>query len=206
MNQSARSTSILNPTRLSDPTREEENRKKRLMLILSKGLPTLPGYLLDLNALLTSASVDLKKVGKVIRTDPSLTAQVLRLCNSAMFGLRRRVVSIEQASVLIGTERLRTLVLTCSVMQFAGERVPANLRTIFWQHSFLAALLSERIADQMEYAEKEQAYLGGQSGVGTPIFWDGSRQGGSLHGSIVEFHAVIHGCFRTSSRSGERAA
>jgi len=151
----------LNPTRLSDPTREEENRKKRLMLILSKGLPTLPGYLLDLNALLTSASVDLKKVGKVIRTDPSLTAQVLRLCNSAMFGLRRRVVSIEQASVLIGTERLRTLVLTCSVMQFAGERLPANLRTIFWQHSFLAALLSERIADQMEYAEKEQAYLGG---------------------------------------------
>ncbi|HUL15556.1 MAG TPA: HDOD domain-containing protein [Terriglobales bacterium] len=138
-----------------------ERRKQRLMDILSKGLPTLPTYILDLNALLSSASVDLKKVGKVIRTDPSLSAQILRLCNSALFGLRRRVISIEQAAVLLGTERLRTLVLTCSVMQFAGKRLPQAQLLAFWQHSFLSALLSERIARQVDYFEKEQAYLGG---------------------------------------------
>ena len=138
-----------------------ERRKKRLMDILSKGLPTLPNYVLDLNALLSSATVDLKKVAKVVRTDPSLSAQVLRLCNSALFGLRRRVISIEQAAVLLGTERLRTLVLTCSVMQFAGKRLPPARLLDFWQHSFLAALLCERIARQVDYFEKEQAYLGG---------------------------------------------
>jgi putative nucleotidyltransferase with HDIG domain len=131
------------------------------MDILSKGLPTLPSYVLDLNALLSSASVDLKKVGKVIRTDPSLSAQILRLCNSALFGLRRRVISIEQAAVLLGTERLRTLVLTCSVMQFAGKKLPQAQLLAFWQHSFLSALLSERIARHVDYFEKEQAYLGG---------------------------------------------
>lgn len=62
------------------------------MAILSKGLPTLPMFVLDLNALLKESPVDLKKVGKVIRSDASLTAQVLRICNSAMFGLRRRVI------------------------------------------------------------------------------------------------------------------
>ena len=118
---------------------EPERRKKRLMALLSKGLPTLPAYLLDLNALLSSPTVDLKKVGKVIRTDPSLTAQVLRLCNSALFGLRRRVLSIEQAAVLLGTERLRTLMLTCSVMQFAGKTVPVKsllgfCNTVFYRH------------------------------------------------------------------------
>jgi HD-like signal output (HDOD) protein len=131
------------------------------MDILSKGLPTLPTYILDLNALLSKSSVDLKKVGKVIRTDPSLSSQILRLCNSALFGLRRRVISIEQAAVLLGTERLRTLVLTCSVMQFAGKRLPQTQLLAFWQHSFLSALLSERIARHVDYAEKEQAYLGG---------------------------------------------
>src|SRR5271157_6567413 len=114
---------------------DQERRKKRMMGLLSKGLPTLPNYLLDLNALLSSPSVDLKKVGKVIRTDPSLTAQVLRLCNSALFGLRHRVISIEQAAVLLGTERLRTLVLTCSVMQFAGKNIPREMLMGFWQHS-----------------------------------------------------------------------
>jgi putative nucleotidyltransferase with HDIG domain len=140
---------------------ETDKRKKRLLAVISKGLPTLPNYVLDLNALLSSASVDLKKVGSVIRTDPSLSAQVLRLCNSALFGLRRRVLSIEQAAVLLGTERLRTLVLTCSLMQFAGKKLTGTQLMSFWQHSFLCALLSERVARQVDYFEKEQAYLGG---------------------------------------------
>jgi putative nucleotidyltransferase with HDIG domain len=140
---------------------EQERRKKRLTGILSQDLPTLPNYVLDLNALLSSPTVDIKKVGKVLRTDASLSAQVLRLCNSALFGLRRRVLSIEQAAILLGTERLRTLVLTCSLMQFAGKRVPTTQLALFWQHSFLAALLSERIARQVDYFEKEQAYLCG---------------------------------------------
>jgi len=138
-----------------------ERRKKRLMSILSKGLPTLPSYLLDLNALLSTATVDLRKVAKVIRTDPSLSAQVLRLCNSALFGLRCRVLSIGQAVVLLGTERLRTLVLTCAVMQFAGKHVPVKSLLGFWQHSFLTALLCEHVARVVDYPEKEQAYLAG---------------------------------------------
>jgi HD-like signal output (HDOD) protein len=153
--------SVLQPPSPVRAAAEQERRKKRLTSILSQDLPTLPAYVMDLNALLSSPTVDLKKVGKVIRTDPSLSAQVLRLCNSALFGLRRRVISIEQAAILLGTERLRTLVLTCSLMQFAGKRVPGPQLIAFWQHSFLTGLLSERIARQIDYFEKEQAYLCG---------------------------------------------
>jgi putative nucleotidyltransferase with HDIG domain len=160
------SPSALSANSASQPTAsfllaEQERRKKRLTGILSQDLPTLPTYVLDLNALLNNPVVDLKKVGKVIRTDPSLSAQVLRLCNSALFGLRRRVLSIEQAAVLLGFDRLRALVLTCSVMKFAGKRLPSAQLTAFWQHSFLTALLSERIARHLDYFEKEQAYLCG---------------------------------------------
>jgi HD-like signal output (HDOD) protein len=161
MTQSAATSGRLTPP--SGPPVEELQRrlKNRLLNLLHKGLPTLPSYVLDLNTLLNSPAVDLRKVSKVIRTDPSLTAQVLRLCNSALFGLRRRVLSIEQAAVLLGTERLRSMLLTCTVMQFAGKHVPVKSLLGFWQHSFLAALLSERIADLVDYPEKEQAYLGG---------------------------------------------
>ena len=158
------STRTANPvvaTKSPFAAEETDRRKSRLMNILSQGLPTLPNYVLDLNVLLGKPAVDLKKVGNVIRTDPSLSAQVLRLCNSALFGLRHRVISIEQAAILLGTERLRTLVLTCSVMQFAGKRLPKAQLTTFWHHSFLCALLSERLAGHLHYCEKEQAYLGG---------------------------------------------
>jgi len=160
-------TTTIRPTTLppiSSPkfvVEEQERRKVRLMDILSRGLPTLPNYVLDLNVLLSQPTVDLKKVGNVIRTDASLTSQALKLCNSALFGLRHRVISIEQAAILLGSERLRTLVLTCSVMQFAGKRLPKERLTKFWHHSFLCALLAERLASHLHYCEKEQAYLGG---------------------------------------------
>lgn len=147
------------PSPVLDP--QQERRKQNLLAIMSKGLPTLPGYILDLNVLLSSPSVDLKKVGKLIRTDPSLSAQILKLCNSSLFGMKRQVLSIEQASILMGTERLRTLILTCSAMQFAGKSVPPASRVQFWQHSSLCALLSERVANAVDYFEKEQAYLAG---------------------------------------------
>src|SRR5271163_1260225 len=134
---------------------EQERRKTRLMGVLSQGLPTLPNYVLDLNVLLSQPTVDLKKVGNVIRTDASLTSQALKLCNSALFGLRHRVISIEQAAILLGSERLRTLVLTCSVMQFAGKRLPKAQLSRFWHHSFLCALLAERLASHLHYCEKE---------------------------------------------------
>ncbi len=103
----------------------QKRRKGRLTSILTEGLPTLPSYVLELNTLLSASSVDLKRVGKVIRSDPSLSAHVLRMCNSALFNLRRRVLSIEEAAVLMGAERLRTLVLTSSVMEFAGQAIVA---------------------------------------------------------------------------------
>jgi HD-like signal output (HDOD) protein len=131
------------------------------MSILTEGLPTLPQYVLELNTLLSSSSVNLKRVGKVIRNDPSLAAQVLRMCNSALFSLRRRVLSIEEAAVLMGSERLRTLVLTCSIMEFTGKQLPKGEVQTFWKHSFMSGMLSERIARWVEYSEREQAYLGG---------------------------------------------
>lgn len=139
----------------------QKRRKARLMSILTEGLPTLPSYVFELNTLLSSASVDLKRVGKVIRNDPSLSAQVLRLCNSALFSLRRRVLSIEEAAILMGSERLRTLVLTCSIMEFTSRQLPRGEVQTYWAHSFMSGMLSERIARWMEYSEREQAYLGG---------------------------------------------
>ena len=103
---------------------QQQKRKARLISFLTEGLPTLPRYVFELNTLLSSTSVDLKRVAKVIRNDPSMSAQVIRLCNSALFSLRRRVPSIEEAAVLMGSERLRTLVLTCSVMEFTSRQLP----------------------------------------------------------------------------------
>ncbi len=138
-----------------------QHRKQRLLAILAEALPTLPCYIFELNTLLGAAVVDLKRVCKVIRRDPSLTAQVIRVCNSALFGLRRRIFRVEDAAILMGIERLRAMVLTCSLLEFTGQWSEGEQVQAYWLHSFLTAMLSERIARWTRYPEPEQAYLAG---------------------------------------------
>ncbi len=140
---------------------KEQSQEARVWALLAEGIPTLPAYVFELSSLLSCVPVDLKRVCRVIRTDPSLSAQVIRLCNSAMLGLRGRVSDIEHAVILLGTERLRTLVLTCSLVQHLGNFLSSADLQSFWQHSLLTATLSERCAFCLRYLETEQAYLAG---------------------------------------------
>ena len=140
---------------------KEQSQEARVRALLADGIPTLPAYVFELSSLLSCVPVDLRRVCRVIRTDPSLAAQVIRLCNSVMLGLRGRVSHIEHAVILLGTERLRTLVLTCSLVQHIGNFLSAADLQSFWQHSLLTATLSERCAFSLRYLETEQAYLAG---------------------------------------------
>ena len=118
---------------------KEQSQEARVRALLAEGIPTPPAYVFELSTLLSCVPVDLRRVCRVIRTDPSLAAQVIRLCNSAMLGLRGRVSHIEHAVILLGTERLRTLVLTCSLVQHLGNFLSSADLQSFWQHSLLTA-------------------------------------------------------------------
>jgi len=131
------------------------------MEIINEGLPPFPHTVLELTAILSGPSADVKKAATLVRTDPTLSSQVLRMCNSPLFSLRSRVISIEQAATLLGADRLRTLALTTSMVDFAGQGLPSGQVTSFWKHNFLAALLSEHLAKRTDYREKEQAYIAG---------------------------------------------
>jgi HD-like signal output (HDOD) protein len=140
---------------------KEQSQEAKIRALLVDGIPTLPAYVFELSSLLSTIPVDLKRVCRVIRTDPSLTAQVIRLCNSALLGLRQGVSNIEHAVILLGTERLRTLVLTCSLVECVGNCLSPTELQSFWQHSLLTATLSARSALCLRYPEVEQAYLSG---------------------------------------------
>jgi HD-like signal output (HDOD) protein len=143
------------------PLIEQGRRQTRLLEIVGKALPPFPHTVLELTAILSGPSADVKKAAKLIRTDATLSAQLLRMCSSPLFGLRSRVVSINQAATLLGADRLRTLVLTTSMVDLAGNGLPQSESARFWRHNFLAALLSEHLAKRTGYSESEQAYIAG---------------------------------------------
>ena len=109
--------------------------------------------------MLGGSSPDLKKAGQLISADPTLSSQVLRMCNSPLLGMHSRVISIDHAAALLGPERLRSLALTTSVADFAGKALPEAQMNVFWQHSFVTATLSQYLAERWEYFEKHRRIL-----------------------------------------------
>jgi HD-like signal output (HDOD) protein len=153
-------SAAVQPPMQTKSTPAQEERKRRLQRIIRKGLPPFPQTALELTKVL-GASPDLQKAGRLISADPTLSSQVLRMCNSPIIGLRSRVISIEQATVLLGAERLRNLAITSSMIDFARKALPEPQMDHFWQHSFMAAMLTQYLAQRRRFFEKDQAYIAG---------------------------------------------
>lgn len=87
----------------------------------------------------------------VIQFDPSITANVLKLCNSAYFGLRREVSSLREALVMVGFDQLMEIILSQESARFL--QAPCKGYDLgqadLWKHSVACALLSRIISKRL---------------------------------------------------------
>jgi len=88
-----------------------------------------------------------REIADVIQLDPALSAELLRLANSALFGARYPVKTISHAIALVGQERICNLIWTSFLSGFMCL-VPAH-ETLgqCWRHSLASALCCERLAE-----------------------------------------------------------
>ena len=88
-------------------------------------LPTLPTVYHDLVAALDAPEVDVPALAAIIGSDVATSAELLKLVNSAFFGLPREVSSVTAAVSLLGLDNIQALVLTGSVFRVSQvlERV-----------------------------------------------------------------------------------
>lgn len=78
-------------------------------------LPSPPIVYHELNRALRKDSTDSAVITAIIEKDMAIAAKILRLVNSAFFGLRRRVASLEQAVSLVGVRQIRDVVLATHI-------------------------------------------------------------------------------------------
>lgn len=97
-------------------------KRVRQVLQSCKELTALPVVIQKALHLLGNDDVSLNEVAKLIQSDVALTAQVLRLANSAFFGARRSVETVRQALSLIGTASTRQLLITTTFLQSLTAR------------------------------------------------------------------------------------
>ena len=125
-----------------------------------KSLPPFPAVALQLLSVLDNPDVPLKKIVELLRVDPALSAELLRVANSALYGFLQRIDTVNHAVVVLGTENVKRLALTVALGRFSqGFLRHKGLRQC-WDHSLACALLCEELALQLNLA-KDRAYTAG---------------------------------------------
>ena len=114
-------------------------------------LPTLPTAVAQLSKLIASPTASARDFEAVIKPDPSLTANLLRLANSAYFGLRREVTSVKQAITLLGNKRVFEIAASAGFSRVIPAMLPGYRiqSSDFWLHSIAVAVLAERLAAEL---------------------------------------------------------
>jgi HD-like signal output (HDOD) protein len=123
-------------------------------------LPPFPAVARKLLALVARPNFTILEVSHCVRSDAVFSAEVLRLANSAMMGLRYEVVSIMHAISVLGMERLKNVVLTVAMRDFLRGGKQAGMVRLCWRHNLATALAAEELAQACSI-EKSDAYTAG---------------------------------------------
>lgn len=110
-------------------------------------LPSVPSVYKQVIEELHKEDSTTSGIGEIISQDVSMTAKILQLTNSSVFGLRNPVKSVGQAATLLGAEMIKSLVLTAGVFsEFDGIEPTGFSIEAMMTHSLEVAHLSRKIA------------------------------------------------------------
>jgi len=123
-------------------------------------LPPFPAVALQLMSILDDDDVPMKQVVDLLRVDPALSAEILRVSNSAYYGLSRQIDSVSHAVVVLGTQTVKRLAMTAALGKFAKEFMGNESLRTCWDHSIACALVAEKIAELVP-AARDRCYTAG---------------------------------------------
>jgi len=142
--------------------------EKKIKLIVNRihNLPTPPTVFAQVNKVINNPNTSAYQIGAIIAEDPALSAKILKLTNSAFYGLSRTVTSVKQAIVILGLDVVKSLVLSASVFETFSKRntIDKNFLDQFWRHSLLVAFMSRiisRTKNFPSFLEAEESFSAG---------------------------------------------
>lgn len=167
----------------------------RITKKMLQALAPLPDTAMRLLALLDDPDVPLREISNVAVRDVGISATMLRMANSSMFGLRGRVGSISDALRVIGTAQARLLVLASGISQIAQKELPLYSLAAgsFMRHSELVANLTMYTTTEARYPNMGIAYSAGLlHDIGKIVINSLARQ----QGTVRSFEATMRerGC------------
>ncbi len=135
----------------------EDLRTERKGKILAvKDLPTLPPVLNEITKMIEDEHTTPKQIAEVIAKDQVISAKVLKMVNSPVYGFPRRINTIQHALVLLGFNVIRGIIISTSVFDVMSQSMVG-----LWEHSLGCATISKIIAEEIGLKDPEEFAIAG---------------------------------------------
>jgi HD-like signal output (HDOD) protein len=116
----------------------------------SENLPTLPGIAAKLLQAFQKENSDIDEIGKILSTDPPLSAKVLKIVNSSFYSLPSKITSVNHAIKLLGINSVKNLALSFSLINKFNSKVSKTLdHALFWKDSLIGAIAVKLIGEKI---------------------------------------------------------
>jgi HD-like signal output (HDOD) protein/signal transduction histidine kinase len=145
-----------------DTMHQQSDHDIRNRLLIAR-LPAMPQILIKLIEHLQADDAGMPELAALIAKDAAMTSKILTVANSSAYHRNQRTVGLEQSLVSLGTDMIKTLVISESVFQTFNSFPHSSSTDLrgFWKGSLTTAVIARDIAKQMEYGHVEEAYLAG---------------------------------------------
>lgn len=149
---------------MTEITPELQKRKEKSKSALAQvyNLPSIPLVMMEVTRLLNNPNTSAIELAKVISRDQALVTKILTVANSPLYGLPRRVSTIDFAIIILGFDHIKNIVIALSMMEAFKNKGDKNLnQKDYWTHSILTASAAKRIADDLGFHFTGEAFTAG---------------------------------------------
>lgn len=126
----------------------------------ARNLPIISGVAMEFMSLYENRDSTLEMITELISRDPALSTQIVRVANSAFYGLRNKVGSLDYAIVLLGLKEVKNIVFMMSVFKMIPEDAEFSFdKTDYLKHSLLTAQTAKILTKALNLSFKSSPFL-----------------------------------------------
>lgn len=140
----------------------DKRQKTEMVLGNIYNLPAASNIMWEVSKLLNDPATNTNALSRLIGKDQALSTKILSIANSPLYGLPRKVSTIDFAILIIGFQDIKNIVIALSMIESFKNKTDKNLdQQEFWTHSFVTANLAKRFAEDLNIDFSGEAFVAG---------------------------------------------
>ena len=120
-----------------------------------KDIPPMPNVMVKALSVIKNPSTGIAELAKIMQVDQAISAKTLNLVNSAFYGFRQQITSINKALVVLGMMKAKNIIMSLALKQMMTAQGSREL----WEHSIKCAVASEILAKEFKVINPDDAFV-----------------------------------------------